>query len=82
MPTKNTAKARLLETLDLVDKQGVNNKEFEILNAIVIGLIWSSKTDVAIRMLGKQIAQELYDNAMQNVEFGSQLTDPNNPSNW
>lgn len=82
LQAKNTAKARLLETLELLDKQGVNNKEFEILNAIATGLIWSSETDVAVRTLGKKIAQELYDNAMQNAEFGSHLTDPDNPSNW
>ena len=82
VPNGKTAKERLLETIALLEKEGVNDRAFEILNALAQGLIWSKESDIAVRALGKQIAQELYDNAMQNVEHEAYLTDPENPSNW
>ena len=78
----NSAKERLLETIALLEKEGVNDRAFEILNALALGLLWSEETDCAVRALGKRIAQELYDNAMQNAEHEAYVNDPANPSNW
>ena len=84
LPVANgkTAKERLLETIALLEKEGVNDRAFELLNALAQGLIWSEESDTAVRALGQQIAQELYDNAMQNAEHEAYVNDPANPSNW
>ena len=82
VPNGKTAKERLLETIAFLEQEGVNDRAFEVLNALALGLLWSEESDTAVRALGQQIAQELYDNAMQNVEYETYLTNPENLSNW
>lgn len=58
LPVANgkTAKERLLETIELLEKEGVNDRAFEILNALALGLLWSEETETAVRALGQQVA--------------------------
>lgn len=81
-PNGKTAKERLLKTIEFLEKEGVDDRAFEILNALAQGLIWSEETDSAVRASGKRIAQELYNNAMQNAEHETYLAALENPSNW
>jgi hypothetical protein len=76
------SRQRLLETIEFLQKEGIDDSSFKILNALANGLIWSDESDRAVRDLGKQIAQGLYDHTTQNADFEARLTDPQNPQNW
>ena len=73
---------RLLDTIEFLQKEGIDDEAFKILNALANGLIWSDKSDRSVRELGKQIAQELYDEATQNAYYRASISDPQNPKNW
>ncbi len=73
---------RLLDTIESLQKEGIDEEAFKILNALANGLIWSDETDRSVRELGKQIAQELYDEATQNADYRASFSDPQNPKNW
>ena len=73
---------RLLDTIEFLQKEGIDDEAFKILNALANGLIWSDETERAVRDLGKQIAQELYDEATQNADYRASISDPQNPKNW
>ena len=73
---------RLLDTIEFLQKQGIDDEGFKILNALANGLIWSDESDRSVRELGKQIAQELYDHTTQNADYETRLSDPQNPKNW
>ena len=76
------SKQRLLETIEFLQKQGIDDEAFKILNALANGLIWSDESTCTVRDLGKQIAQELYDEATQNADYRASTSDPQNPKNW
>ena len=78
----SSSKQRLLDTIEFLQKQGIDDEAFKILNALANGLIWSDETDRSVRELGKQVAQELYDEATQNADYGASISDPQNPKNW
>ena len=84
LPPSNgkSSKQKLLETIEFLEKQGLDDSSFKILDALAGGLIWSDESDRAVRDLGKQIAQELYDQATQNTDYQTCLSDPQNPKNW
>lgn len=84
LPPSNgkSSKEKLLETIERLQKEGIDDQAFKILDALANGLIWSEQSDRAVRDLGKQIAQELYDHTTQNAEYEACLSDPDNPRNW
>lgn len=51
-PKPETPKEKLLKTIDCLEKQGIDNTAFKLLNALAEGLIWSEESDTAVRKLG------------------------------
>lgn len=62
-----SVKEQLLATINLLETEGIDDRAFQILNALAQGLVYCEETNIAVRALGKEIAQEIYDCSMQNA---------------
>lgn len=82
LKNNNPDKERLLKTLEFLEKQNLGPHAYKILDALANGLFWTEESKNKVTVLGKNIAQELYDEFAQNFEYEFYLNDPNNPRNW
>lgn len=77
----NNHKEAFNHCLESLEKY-IDPKDFRVLGALVQGLVYSEETALAVRSLGKEIAQELYDCYSQNFDYEVRLNDWENPHNW
>ncbi|MFN6566199.1 hypothetical protein [Dendronalium sp. ChiSLP03b] len=81
--TAASAKQQLIDTIDLLQKEGAASEtNLKLLTAIAQSILWSEESYIRFLQCGFDAAIELFDNSSQNWDFESAMLSSHNPRNW